>query len=144
MIDKGLDTTPEIVSDHPSLKNRVAETKQRIKELPPTRRVWRRPPVASPEQFKQLQARAAELGKTLPSDKTLSGSQELLAALPRSCVSPVVQPDEQKARENLAAKARLRRRSSRPGNRPPRRRRRRRRKSPPPPPLRPRRRRRSR
>ena len=105
MIDKGLDTTPEMMSDHPSLKNRVAETKQRIKELPPTAASWRRPPVASPEQFRRLQARAAELGKTLPSDQTLSGKQELLAALPRSCISPVVQPDEQKARESLAAKA---------------------------------------
>ena len=105
MIAKGMDTTPELMSDHPSLKNRVAETKDRIKDLPPTASTWRRPPVATPEQFKRLQARAAELGKTLPSDKTLSGSQELLAALPRSCVSPVVQPDEQRARENLAAKA---------------------------------------
>ena len=106
MIDKGMDTTPEMISDHPSLKNRVAETKERVKKLPPTAPGWRRPPVATPERFKQFQARAAELGKTLPSDKTLAGSQELLAALPRSCVSPVVQPDEQKARESLAAKAR--------------------------------------
>jgi predicted Zn-dependent protease len=105
MIDKGMDTTPELMSDHPSLKNRVAETKERVKDLPPAASGWRRPPVTSPERFRQLQARAAELGKSLPSDQTLSGSQELLAALPRSCVSPVVQPDEQKARESLAAKA---------------------------------------
>jgi predicted Zn-dependent protease len=105
MIDKGLDTQPELVSDHPSLKNRVAETQERIKELPPTAQSWRRPPVASPEEFRRLQARAAELGKTLPNDQTLSGSQELLAALPRSCVAAVPQPDEIKARESLAAKA---------------------------------------
>jgi hypothetical protein len=105
MIDQGLDTTPELMSDHPSLKNRVAATKERVKQLPPQASEWRRPPIASPEQFKALQARAAELGKTLPSDKSLSGSQELLAALPRSCITPVVQPDEQKAREDLARKA---------------------------------------
>jgi predicted Zn-dependent protease len=105
MIDKGMDTTPELVSDHPSLKNRVAATKERVKDLPPTASQWRRPPVASPEQFRALQARATELGKTLPSDTSLEGTQELLAALPRSCVSPVVQPDEQKAREDLARKA---------------------------------------
>ena len=105
MIDKGLDTTPELVSEHPSLKNRVAATKERAAKLPATAQAWRRPPVASPEQFRALQARAAELGKTLPSDTTLSGSQELLAALPRSCVAPMPQPDEIKAREDLAAKA---------------------------------------
>jgi len=105
MIDKGLDTTPEMISDHPSLKNRVVETKQRVKDLPPSAQSWRRPPVAPPERFRQLQARAAELGKTLPSDKSLSGTQELLAALPRSCIAPVPQTDEIKAREDLAAKA---------------------------------------
>ena len=106
MIDKGMDTTPEMMSDHPSLKNRVIATKERVKELPPTAPDWRRPPVATPEQFRALQARAAELGKTLPSDASLSGgTQQLLAALPRSCITPVVQPDEQKAREDLARKA---------------------------------------
>jgi predicted Zn-dependent protease len=106
MIDQGLDTTPEMMSDHPSLKNRVTATKERVKKLPPTAPDWRRPPIASPEQFKALQARAAELGKSLPSDATLSpGSQQLLAALPRSCLTPVVQPDEIKARENLAKQA---------------------------------------
>ena len=105
MIDKGLDTTPELVSDHPSLKNRVAATAQRVKQLPPSASSWRKPPVASPDQFRQLQARAAELGKTLPSDATLANSQQLLAALPRSCIFPYVPEDEIKAREALVAKA---------------------------------------
>jgi predicted Zn-dependent protease len=105
MIDKGLDTTPEMMSDHPSLKNRVAETKERVEKLPATASQWRRPPVASPAEFKALQARAAELGKTLPSDKTLANSQQLLQALPRSCVMPIDPPDAQRAREQIVEEA---------------------------------------
>ena len=105
MIDKGLDTTPELVSDHPSLKNRVAETKQRVKNLPPEASQWRQPPVASPKEFQRLQARAQELGKTLPSDKTLANSQQLLQALPRSCVMPIDPPDAQQAREEIVEEA---------------------------------------
>ena len=105
MIDKGLDTTPELVSDHPSLKNRVAATKERAAELPPSASQWRRPPVASPSEFRALQARAAELGKTLPSDKSLENTQELLQALPRSCLFPYVPEDELKARENIVKRA---------------------------------------
>jgi predicted Zn-dependent protease len=105
MIEKGMDTTPEMLSSHPSLKNRVAETKERVKKLPATASQWRQPPVASPAEFKQLQARAAELGKTAPSDKTLAGTQQLLKALPRSCISPIDPPDAQQARAELVKQA---------------------------------------
>jgi predicted Zn-dependent protease len=105
MIDKGLDTTPELVSDHPSLKNRVAATQERVKKLPPAAAQWRKPPVATPEQFKALQARAAKLGETLPNDKSLENTQQLLAALPRSCIFPYVPEDEAKAREELVKRA---------------------------------------
>jgi predicted Zn-dependent protease len=105
MIDKGLDTTPEMVSDHPSLKNRVAETKERVKKLPAEASQWRQAPVASPKEFQRLQARAEELGKTLPSDKTLANSQQLLQALPRSCVMPIDPPDAQQAREEIVKEA---------------------------------------
>jgi len=105
MIDQGHDKTPEMLSDHPSLKNRVAIAKERASELPPDAAAWRRPPVASPAEFKKLQARAVSLGKTLPSDKTLEGASELLKALPRSCVEPIDPKEATDARENIAKKA---------------------------------------
>jgi len=105
MIDKGLDTTPELVSDHPSLKNRVADTRKRVVNLPPNASEWRRPPVANAAKFKALQARAAELGKTLPNDQSIANSQQLLQALPRSCVFPYVPEDEVQAREAIVKRA---------------------------------------
>jgi predicted Zn-dependent protease len=105
MIDAGLDTTPELVSDHPSLKNRVAATKERVKDLPPAANGWRQPPVADAAKFQQLQARAAQLGKTLPTDASLENTQQLLQALPRSCVQPLPSQDEIAARDAIAKKA---------------------------------------
>ena len=105
MIDKGYDKTPAIVSDHPTLASRVQEAEKRVKELPPNASQWRQPPVADQAKFKQLQARAAELGKKLPDDKSLANSQQLLQALPRSCVAPLPQKDELQAREAIAKKA---------------------------------------
>ena len=104
MIDKGYDKTPEMLSDHPSLKNRVAASRQRVEALPPEAKRWQRPPVADARKFRELQQRAASLGKKLPDDKTLAG-QELLQALPRSCVAPVDPPDAVKARERIAHRA---------------------------------------
>jgi predicted Zn-dependent protease len=105
MIDKGLDTKSDLVSDHPTLKSRVEETKKRVKKLPPTAAQWRQPPVADQSQFRALQARAAELGKKLPNDQSIANSQQLLQALPRSCIFPYVPDDEVKAREALVKKA---------------------------------------
>jgi len=105
MIDKGYDKTPEIMSDHPSLKSRVKKADERAANLPPNATQWRKPPVADPAKFKQLQDRMRQLSKTLPSDKTLSNSQELLQALPRSCVAPVDPADAIEAREDLVKRA---------------------------------------
>lgn len=105
MIDKGYDKTPEMLSDHPTLKSRVDIAKKRAAELPPDSKALRKPPVADEAKFKALLARSQELGKKLPSDKTLSGSKELLQALPRSCVAPVDPPDAIKAREDIVRKA---------------------------------------
>jgi predicted Zn-dependent protease len=105
MIDKGYDKTPAMLSDHPSLKSRVEDAKKRAAELPPNAKEWRREPVASASRFKQLQDRAAQLAKTLPNDKSLANSQELLQALPRSCVAPIDPPDAQQARADLDRKA---------------------------------------
>jgi predicted Zn-dependent protease len=105
MIDKGYDKTPAMLSDHPTLKSRVDEAKKRAAALPPQADQWRRDPVAGASRFKDLQGRAQRLGKTLPSDQTLANSQELLQALPRSCVAPVDPEDAVQARERIVKRA---------------------------------------
>lgn len=101
LIDKGYDKTPEALSDHPKLANRVAASKERIRQLPPEARDWRRPPVADPSRFRELQARAERVGKSMPKDKSLETAQLLLAAFP-SCVSPEDQPDQKRAQSIIA------------------------------------------
>jgi len=105
MIDAGHDTTPEMLSDHPTLKSRVEESRERAAKLPPEAASWRRPPVASPSEFKKLQARAISVGKNVPSDQSLENSKELLQALPRSCVAPVDPQDALDARQRIVDKA---------------------------------------
>jgi predicted Zn-dependent protease len=104
MIAKGYDKTPEVMSDHPSLANRVKATAERVQKLPPEASQWRRPPVASPSEFRQLQQRAQQLGKNMPTSESLANAQQLLAALPRSCLTPrdqVALPDQHNAQLNV-------------------------------------------
>ena len=105
MIDAGHDKTPAMMSDHPTLASRVEAAKKRAANMPPQADQWRRPPVAGGKRFQDLQARASRLGKTLPSDQTLANSQELLQALPRSCVAPVEPKDAVQARERIVQRA---------------------------------------
>lgn len=105
MIDKGYDKTPGMLSDHPTLASRVDATKKRVQDLPSDASKWRHPPIADASKFRELQQRAASLGKKLPDDKSLQNSQQLAQALPRSCVAPIDPPDAIQAREDLAAKA---------------------------------------
>jgi predicted Zn-dependent protease len=105
MIAMGYDKTPEMLSDHPSLANRVKATEKRVKDLPASARQLQRPPIADPQQFAALKARANELAKKLPDDTKLANSQKLAQALPRSCVTPLEQPDAIQAREQLAQQA---------------------------------------
>jgi predicted Zn-dependent protease len=101
LIDKGLDQTPEIASDHPKLASRVAAAKQRIKQLPPEARDWRRPPIADDARFRQLQQRAIDVGRRMPNDKSLQQAQLMLASF-SSCVSPDDQPDQKQAQAIIA------------------------------------------
>jgi predicted Zn-dependent protease len=101
MIDKGLDKGVAFLSDHPTLVSRVQAAKERARDLGPEADRLGRPPVANASRFKDLQDRANRLAKTLPSDKTLAQTQELLQALPRSCLTPAVQDDQVKARKRL-------------------------------------------
>ncbi len=96
MIAQGYDTTPELLSDHPSLANRVQTIQGYVKDLPPQAAQWRKPNVADPAQFQQLQARAAQIDKQMPDDKSLESAQNLLNAFP-SCVAAVQTPQQQKA-----------------------------------------------
>ena len=89
MIDMGLDTTPEYMSDHPSLKNRVVATKSRVKNLGDKATAWRREPVASPAQFEQLKQCAIQVRASMPNDESLKKTELLLAAIPRSCWTPM-------------------------------------------------------
>src|SRR5688500_4553527 len=101
MIDKGYDKGNEMLSDHPSLSNRVADAKARAAKLPPQAKEWRQRPVAEGQKFQDLQRRSVEVGKNMPTDQTLEGAQELLAALPRSCLTPAIQPDQEKAEQHV-------------------------------------------
>jgi predicted Zn-dependent protease len=105
MIAAGYDKTPELASDHPTLANRVKATEQRVKELPANARTWSKPPIAAVTQFASLKATAAADSRRMPDDTTLANSQQLLAALPRSCVVPVPQQDEVQARQAIADRA---------------------------------------
>ena len=101
MIDMGLDTTPEMASDHPSLASRVEEAKKRAAALPPEAAKWRRPPVASPQKLAAHKARLAEVAATMPSDQSLEKAQTLLDAAPTHLV-PRDQPEQEKARARIA------------------------------------------
>ena len=93
MIKLGYDKTPEMMSDHPSLANRVKATEERIEKLPPESREWRRGPIADASELSRLKRRAEEVGRNMPSSESLSNAKELLAAMPRSCLTPLDQTD---------------------------------------------------
>jgi hypothetical protein len=105
MIKAGYDKTPAVASDHPTLASRVEAADQWVKELPPSAKEWLRPPIADESEFKRLQARANQVAKTTPDDTTLANSQQLLQALPRSCIIPYTTQDEIQAREAIVKKA---------------------------------------
>jgi predicted Zn-dependent protease len=105
MIDLGLDTGTAYLSDHPTLKSRVENVKQWVAELPPSAKAWRKPPVADQQQFKALQARAKALSAKMPDDQSIANAQKILQALPRSCLTPTIPPDQVRAREQLVQQA---------------------------------------
>lgn len=108
MIDLGLDTGSAYLSDHPTLKSRVENVKQWVSELPPTAKSWLKPPVADAQQFKTLQERAKALSAKMPDDKSIANAQKILQALPRSCLTPTIPPDQTKAREELVQQTKQR------------------------------------
>jgi len=101
MIDKGYDKALAFLSDHPTLASRVQAAKERASKLGPDADRWRRPPVASASQFRDLQDRAARLSKSLPDDKSLAKTQNCWAALRESCLTPAIQADQLDAQKRL-------------------------------------------
>lgn len=105
MIDEGYDkggAFGEFLSDHPSLSSRVEASGARADDLPPNvRQQLRRPPVATPQEFGNLQQRAKQVSASMPQDRTLEASRDLLQALPRSCLTPAVTPEQKQAAERL-------------------------------------------
>lgn len=105
MIDNGYDqggSFSEFLSDHPSLASRVEVSRDRASQIAPgVRQNLRRPNVASAQEFNQLQARATQIGGAMPQDRTLSVSSDLLQALPRSCLTPAITPDQKAAAQRL-------------------------------------------
>jgi predicted Zn-dependent protease len=116
MIDKGMDKGVAFLSDHPTLASRVQTANQRAKELGPDAERWRREPVASPSEFRRIQQRAQQLARSMPDDKSLAQTQELLQALPRSCLTPAVQEDQVRARDDLQRKLRAAEQRGRSGS----------------------------
>jgi len=102
LIDAGLDTTPEMMSDHPSLVSRVEAAKKRAAALPPEAPSWRRPPLADAKRYAAIQQRAVQVAKTMKTSEEIAKAQTLLSAVP-SCLLPVDQPDQKAAQQKLAA-----------------------------------------
>jgi predicted Zn-dependent protease len=111
MIAQGYDKTPAVASDHPTLASRVEDADKRVKELPAEAKKWRKAPIADDAKFKQLQAHAAQLAKTMPDDKQMEGAQTLLAAF-SNCMLPDPGPEQAKARQTVDAAAQPKKKSS--------------------------------
>ena len=97
MIDLGYDKGNEMLSDHPSLSSRVQTAKQEAAKLPPTAKNWRKPGVATATEFRNLQLRAQQVAKTMPDDQSLQKTQQILAAMPRGCLTPAIHEDQKQA-----------------------------------------------
>jgi len=102
MVDAGYDTTPEMMSDHPTLASRVVAAKAAAAKLPPEAKSWRKPAVAAGSKFKAMQTRASQLAKSLPKDQSLETAQTLLNAV-GNCLMPKDQPQQIEARAKIEA-----------------------------------------
>jgi predicted Zn-dependent protease len=101
LIDQGLDSSSELMSDHPTLASRVKLAKERAAALPPEAQGWRRPPVADARRYAAIKERTQLVAKTMPSDDQVAVAQTLLSAVP-SCVLPVDRPEQKEAQRRIA------------------------------------------
>jgi hypothetical protein len=102
LADAGYDTTPEMLSDHPSLRSRVEAARVRAARLPPEASSWRRPPVADAARFEALKRRAAAVASSMSRDQSLDAARTLLSAV-GNCLVPVDQPEQLRARARIQA-----------------------------------------
>jgi predicted Zn-dependent protease len=102
LIDKGMDTSSALTSDHPTLASRVENVNKWTAQLPPQAAQWRQPDTANDAQFKALQARTTQVVASMPKDETINKAKLLLAAFP-SCVTPEDQPKQKAAQQQIAA-----------------------------------------
>ena len=61
--------------------------------------------MADAAKFAALQGRARQLATQMPDDKSLQNTQKLLAAMPRSCLTPAILPDQKRAAQELLEQA---------------------------------------
>ncbi len=103
MVDKGYDTTPELASSHPLLRDRVESAKRRAAEWKENHPNWQsllKDDVVTPNEFRRLQQRAQSLGKSLPNDASLKAALLMFDSFP-SCVAPKDQKRQIEARKEL-------------------------------------------
>jgi predicted Zn-dependent protease len=112
MIAAGYDKTPELLSDHPTLRNRVDHINQWIKDLGANVDQYVKGPIADASRFQELQARATQVAKSTPDDTKIQNAAQLAAALPHSCVMPA-EPEESKvARQAINTRSQRRKTKS--------------------------------
>jgi predicted Zn-dependent protease len=100
MIAAGYDTTPELVSNHPTLAHRVQNVQKWVQQLKPGQ-YQPQPEIASPQQFAQYKQAALQSSQGMPDDQKVLAAKNLLTALPRSCWVPAPQPDQKQAQEQI-------------------------------------------
>jgi len=107
MAKKAPESTPEFLSDHPSLVNRVKTAEKRAPPLMNDYQQHQQPPILSPDQFAVMKQRAQQVAARTPDDKSLQNTQQLLAALPRSCLyeEDPNPPDAKQAQQEVQRKA---------------------------------------
>jgi predicted Zn-dependent protease len=107
MAKKAPESTPEFLSDHPSLVNRVQTAQKRAPALENNYQRNQQPPILSPDQFALMKQRAQQAAARTPDDKSLQNTKQLLAALPRSCLyeEDPNPPDAKQAQQEIQRKA---------------------------------------
>lgn len=102
MIAAGYDKTPAIASDHPTLASRVQAAEKRVQELNPQKvEQYRRPEIASQQQFEQYKRIAIQASQGMPDDQKVLQAKNLLQALPRSCWVPYDPEDQKQAQQRI-------------------------------------------